>query len=269
MGRFFGPLRSCWARATCLPQAGHGLKAHRRHTRFVCAEPGRKGATKTENVMAQSIATPNFALPAPRHFPAESKTLRVLAPRQGALKRSQTGAPNALPCAGVEGGVPKTLRILGRLIDTAKRLEIGVSHRKQRIGHTPNRYSHARITPIPSGVSPRQGALVRSRNGAPQTLRVLGPLPETVNRVEAHATYRKQTVAGASTRNVPAHRFARSLGVGRGSQSAVAGEWRRTARCMPMPPKMKLRASICWYPALASIEESSLMETKVRSEAGM
>jgi len=56
----------------------------------------------------------------------------------------------------------------------------------------------------------------------PETLRILGWLPETVNRVETHLSYRKQTTAHASTRNVPAHLlfaiFACNLG-GRSSKS--------------------------------------------------
>jgi len=41
--------------------------------------------------------------------------------------------------------------------------------------------------------------------GVPKTPRVLGWLPETVTRVEMHLSYRKQTIAHRSTRNVPAH----------------------------------------------------------------
>jgi hypothetical protein len=41
--------------------------------------------------------------------------------------------------------------------------------------------------------------------GAPKTLRILGWLPETVNRVETHVSHRKQKTGYPSTRNVPAH----------------------------------------------------------------
>jgi len=48
--------------------------------------------------------------------------------------------------------------------------------------------------------------------GAPKTLCVSGNLPETVNRVETHPTHRKQTMAHASTRDVPAHNFSCNSG---------------------------------------------------------
>ncbi len=40
---------------------------------------------------------------------------------------------------------------------------------------------------------------------APKTPRFFDWLPETVNRVETHVSHRKQTIAHASTRDVPAH----------------------------------------------------------------
>jgi hypothetical protein len=39
----------------------------------------------------------------------------------------------------------------------------------------------------------------------PKKPRFFGWLPETVNRVETHVSHRKQTIAHASTRDVPAH----------------------------------------------------------------
>ena len=65
--------------------------------------------------------------------------------------------------------------------------------------------------------------------GVPETLRVLGWLPETVIRVETHLSYRKQTTAHASTRNVPAHGyfrvlFARVPAFARRARRQIAGE---------------------------------------------
>ena len=207
--------------------------------------------------MAQSIATPNPAIPAPRHFRAERKTLRVLAPRQRPLTKNPTGVSKA-PCgfaprqgapirspagvlstpnlrAGVESGVPKkfrvlaprqgalvrgpigapkTLGVLGQLIDTPERLETRVSHRKQMTAYTSNRYS--------SHVAFARGLLLRVSVGfrlegfsashlfathwSLATSHWSAP-PDTLNRLELLVNHRKQTIAYPSTRNVPPQIF--------------------------------------------------------------
>jgi len=78
-----------------------------------------------------------------------------------------------------------------------------VTHRKQTVGHDQGRNFPVQLLPP---VSPRISTAGRAfLPGVPETLRVWGWLPETVNRVETHLSHRKQTVGYASTRNVPAH----------------------------------------------------------------
>jgi len=92
---------------------------------------------------------------------------------------------------------------------TVNRPSAHVTHRKQTSGHHQGRNFPVHFL-LP--FSPR---ILRADRtflpGVPETLRVLGWLPETVNRVETHVSHRKQTSGHTSTRNVPAHGYFRVL----------------------------------------------------------
>jgi hypothetical protein len=87
--------------------------------------------------------------------------------------------------------------------------------------------------------------------GVPKTRGVLSWLPGTVNRVETHLTYRKQTSEYASTRNVPAHGFCPFLG-----RNPIAGE-------TPAPLTLLLNAVACGLFAFRS-----RARMKLRTAAG-
>jgi len=138
--------------------------------------------------------------------------------------------PTAAPCiSGGRGFNPadKTRAVARCLSRWFTRAKLSPFARSRRVteGGTVNRpsthvtcrkqtfaYMQGRNFPVQflSPVSPRiLRAVWQNLPGVPETLRVLGWLPGTVNRVETHVSHRKQTIGHASTRNVPAHGYLR------------------------------------------------------------
>jgi hypothetical protein len=112
---------------------------------------------------------------------------------------ANVGAAHSRPnSAFVPGSLPRSSRWSGRSIHT--RVERRVSDCKRSSQALADRYTY--VAPVDS--MPLTTFHLQLANHA--------ALPGTVNRVETHVSHRKQTIAHASTRNVPAHaKFRKNL----------------------------------------------------------